>query len=389
MLKTFRDWVFGPSSRTATPQADRHGDFIQTERIVHTLSWIGLVGLSLLFLYGFTYDDPQQGFGFITWSIIAAIGASLTGSALGLLFGLPSVRRIEIVGRPGSDSQTVSGKTSLADGYSESTNLEQVADWLTKIIVGLTLTQYAQWQTQFNTLSSNLTGAMLGSDADAKYMVPGGAVVVAYFTLGFLVSYLLMRRYFIGEMVQGQKEAREKAEAERKELAVAADDGRLQTTSVMTSTPVAIEKATQSIAAKAAAMAPVDAKKEAKGLVEDLKKEADFPDDPWRGKFGGSPTAGDVTLSATVTPLESSSTNFRINMLIHATPAYAGQSAMIYLHPTFGSDPCKVAFGPDGKGTLEVFGYGAFTVGAILENGDKLELNLATLPDVPEAFRQR
>lgn len=389
----FRRWIarqFYPAAMaTSIPRVDRDGDPIHTERVIRILWRIGAVVLGLLALYGSTFEADQRGFGFITWSIIAASGSALCGALLGLLFGLPTVRRVEIVTRDGADAKPTATASSLADGYSESTNLEQVADWLTKIIVGLTLTQYPYWQARFELLASNVSAAMFGILPDPAVVVPGGALIVAYSALGFLSSYLLMRRYFISEMVQGRKEAYLKAEREREELQVAAGDRRVQEVSVTAGTVAAITEASQSVATKAAAIASPDAKKEAQAVATETNKGADFPDDPWRGQFGGTPTVNGVTLSATISPLESSATNFRVIIQIDAPASFSGQSAILYLHPTFGPDPRRIAFGPGGKAMLEVFAYGAFTVGAILENGDKLELNLATAVDAPEAFRLR
>ena len=61
-----------------------------------------------------------------------------------------------------------------------------------------------------------------------------------------------------------------------------------------------------------------------------------------------------------------------------------------YLHPTFPKMRMRVP--ADGKNEVEtiVSAYGAFTVGAVVDNGQtKLELDLATLPDAPPEFRKR
>jgi hypothetical protein len=67
----------------------------------------------------------------------------------------------------------------------------------------------------------------------------------------------------------------------------------------------------------------------------------------------------------------------------------AGTTAVFFLHPTFGKAVRSVAFGIDGRAPLQLFAYGAFTVGVLLQDGTTLELNLATLPGVPDIFRSR
>ncbi|HEX5258716.1 MAG TPA: pYEATS domain-containing protein, partial [Sphingomicrobium sp.] len=62
-------------------------------------------------------------------------------------------------------------------------------------------------------------------------------------------------------------------------------------------------------------------------------------------------------------------------------------NALFYLHPSFGKAVRSVAFGADGRANLVLYAYGAFTIGAVLEDGTRLELNLATLPGAPDQFR--
>ena len=130
-------------------------------------------------------------------------------------------------------------------------------------------------------------------------------------------------------------------------------------------------------------------------LIAELQKATPaYPDDFWRGLFGGQSCdqAGNICLSATVSPFPSNPNLFDVNLpLDPADPAQpqprTGQKALFFLHPTFGVDPRSVAFGPDGRATLPLIAYGAFTVGVLLEDGVKLELNLAEVKDAPELFR--
>jgi pYEATS domain-containing protein involved in immunity len=59
-----------------------------------------------------------------------------------------------------------------------------------------------------------------------------------------------------------------------------------------------------------------------------------------------------------------------------------------HLHDSFDPDVEKV-LARDGEASLLVHAYGAFTVGALLEDGTTLELDLASLSDAPKTFRER
>jgi hypothetical protein len=61
-----------------------------------------------------------------------------------------------------------------------------------------------------------------------------------------------------------------------------------------------------------------------------------------------------------------------------------------YLHPNVPENACACTRRWQKRVETIVSAYGAFTVGAVADNGQtKLELDLATLPDAPPEFRKR
>jgi hypothetical protein len=60
-----------------------------------------------------------------------------------------------------------------------------------------------------------------------------------------------------------------------------------------------------------------------------------------------------------------------------------------YLHPIFAKHR-ETVLPKNGMARLELIVWGSFTVGAVTDDGTtNLELDLAELPGVPEAFRER
>jgi hypothetical protein len=358
---------------------DKDGRIRHTERALAILLTVATGSFSLLVLCGiirrfFISFDLAQ---FILWSGLTALAAWLSGAMLGMLFGLPSVREVRI-----ADGGAGAGSLA-ATGYQESTNLEQVADWVTKILIGLTLTQYSFWEAAFSRAFTQAGRLMLGDPGAGP---ASATIIAAAFAMdGFLIAYLAMRRYFIREMVAGRGEAQEQLDELMREKAAA---GLLQQQASVTAAPAQLASDARSMAAKAVQLQPVASAEAAKEIVAETTQ---FPDDPWRDKFGGVPAAAGCTLGATVTPLDGDATRFTLRLMLKAEDpaARTGQTATFYLHPTFGPEPKKVAFGPEGQATLDLIAYGAFTVGVLLEDGAKLELNLATLPEAPESFRTR
>lgn len=378
--------VFKLRAVSATDVArDRFGDVIHTERVLIILRVLAFAAVLVIILAGMIGATLHQfAFtGFVLWSLLLAMAAWLVGCIVGLLFGLPAVKEVKIADGSAPQSGIVG---SGGVGYQESTNLEQVADWVTKILIGLTLTSYNHWEAAFTRAFQFSSGLILSR----KTNDPSAAAIIsiAFAADGFLLTYLAMRRYFIAEMVAGRGDTEKKISDLDSYIKRKRGEGLVQETSV-TSSPSEQASKVDSMAKTAAALAPLQSRDIA---VEIADQRSDFPDDPWRGKFGGSADGGNCHLSAAVTPLPESDQFFTVRLLlISDNAARAGQTATFYLHPTFGPDPKKVAFGTDGRAALEVVAFGAFTVGVLLEDGAKLELNLATVDNKPEtaAFRQR
>ncbi len=119
----------------------------------------------------------------ITILLIAA-AAAVVGVLIGFLFGIPRVAVRQPV--EGADD-------SSAGSLQTNTNLEAISDWLTKIIVGVSLVQADEIVERFDTLLINL--------ARAGYPRPvmGGTIiffVAAGFLSGYLWTRLVLTRYF-------------------------------------------------------------------------------------------------------------------------------------------------------------------------------------------------
>jgi hypothetical protein len=381
----------------------------QTQWILVWIIALCAVGLVMLLQFGFVSRQALPGF--LAWAFLSSLASFLAGSLLGLLFGLPPVpaaRRAEALSSSAAGSPPAEGDVGavVPSRYGESTSLEQVADWLTKIIVGLTLTQFGTWSERFRGMSGELTtGLLCPGAARGCGTVPGGALMSAFALAGFLFAYLWMRRFFIKEMVTRdheltdilQRQQRAKAEnrvqkAESGESWLSAKLSGALAVRGMVDAPQAdgqpqIASGIAAIVADGVAKAVDGARPAALAIVPGAD-----PDDPWRGAFGGSPSNERCVLSAVVAAVPNQLRNFQIDINVtglspDAQKTLAARTVLFYLHPTFGREVKVCTFGVDGRASLTLFGYGAFTVGALLEDGSRLELNLAELPGIPDAFR--
>lgn len=113
--------------------------------------------------------------------------------------------------------------------------------------------------------------------------------------------------------------------------------------------------------------------------------------DQQKDRFGGRFSASGRMLTAEVKAVPDDPDWFQIKLKVSpepGTPAIKGIVAF-YLHQTFKNDLREIA-AVGGEAKLNVFAYGAFTVGAVIEKeGVELELDLAELATAPKTFRQR
>jgi hypothetical protein len=133
-----------------------------------------------------------------SWSVFAVAllvaGAAFAGGALlGFLFGIPRLLATEgTAAGQAFDDGVATQSDRHRPVYRTNTNLEQISDWLTKILVGVGLVQLGEITSGTRTLVDFLSPA-LGNNASS----PGFALAVLFlYTIsGFLIVYLMTRVY--------------------------------------------------------------------------------------------------------------------------------------------------------------------------------------------------
>jgi len=193
-----------------------------------------IIALIILFLYSIGEARNAEKFLDILGVVIVIAFASLSaGGIIGFLFGIPHTIQQNIpvntsnssgnsnstpapvnnnpakLSTPGSPTSAQAvGATSTAlspnvstqanSNYTHSTNLEQIADWLTKIIVGVGLIQIHSIILKFNQLCLSL-GATLqhysSTNQNGSLMV--GGIIITFSIEGFLTVYLWTYLYLI------------------------------------------------------------------------------------------------------------------------------------------------------------------------------------------------
>lgn len=148
----------------------------------HLGRWLAgfIIAVPLAALLGFAAYCAALG-GSAAWSALGvgwgvAAAAAAVGAFLGFLFGIPRALQEKALG--------------LDEPYGPNTNLEQISDWLTKILVGVGLVELGRAGPAVGKLIASVGGA-LGNTGAAR--VTAAALLVVFVVWGFVVSYLLTR----------------------------------------------------------------------------------------------------------------------------------------------------------------------------------------------------
>jgi len=124
--------------------------------------------------------------------LLLAGSALLGGAFLGFLFGIP--RSLQQQNVPESASSPNASATSPgASGraaYGANTSLEQISDWLTKILVGVGLTQLTSLPSALRQFADFANPGLGGFETSGVFAV---ALLVYFLICGFLMSYLWTR----------------------------------------------------------------------------------------------------------------------------------------------------------------------------------------------------
>lgn len=130
------------------------------------------------------------------------ISSLAAGAAIGFLFGIPRVSR----NAPGAKSDAAAGAGASASasspaapeaGIRPNTNLEEVSDWLTKIIVGLGLVHLQDIERIVQRTAANAAAAMAQTPGAAETSI-ATALIVGLAIEGFFGGYIYTRLFLQG-----------------------------------------------------------------------------------------------------------------------------------------------------------------------------------------------
>lgn len=150
-----------------------------------SLAMACVVGVIAILLFGWATKTWSEYLMLIGAAVAISCACIVLGSLAGFLFGIPRTHQEE------ETQLQRTGETQTR--YRANTNLEQISDWLTKILVGVGLTQLTKIPGKLWALAERLAPGLGGFSSSAGFTLS----LMGFFSVtGFLVGYLWTRIYF-------------------------------------------------------------------------------------------------------------------------------------------------------------------------------------------------
>ncbi len=170
-----------------------------SQKALRVLAGAMLVGLASVVVYA-AHTGGKEGFlAMASVGFLLAGASAFIGGTLGFLFGIPRTLQQDEV-NPNTETNPAdaeSGSSARRIDYRANTNLEQISDWLTKILVGVGLTQMTEIRDGMVSLTAF---AAQGLGPQAQGQVFAFALISYSAVLGFLFGYLWTRLFLAGAL---------------------------------------------------------------------------------------------------------------------------------------------------------------------------------------------
>lgn len=178
----------------------------KSEQALRTLAFATLIGCVIILIYGIQFLSFGMSVSVIGVAFMVAGAALLVGGLLGFLFGIPRTLQRET---PTEFEPADGGESSLEApdqgvSYQVNTNLEQISDWLTKILVGVGLTQIGKIPGALQLFGDYVSVGLGGANNSKTFAV---AVLLYFLTCGFLIGYLWTRLHLAGALRRADRSA--------------------------------------------------------------------------------------------------------------------------------------------------------------------------------------
>lgn len=168
------------------------GKFSWLHSLTRVTTWLALLTLAMLlggtaWIWIYAFSTPGSHWSYIGVGMLTAMAALLTGFLAGFLVGVPKV--------------VSSGQVHLSDNvFSPSTNLAEISDWLTKLLLGAGLVSLSHLGGPVSKLINDVAGGLHGPTSDPSVIqsakVTAGSVMIGFTVLGLLGGYIVTSTWY-------------------------------------------------------------------------------------------------------------------------------------------------------------------------------------------------
>jgi hypothetical protein len=164
------------------------------ERLFRTSNYLGFLAISTplsgvagILLYAFSTSGDHLVY--LGTALLTSLTAFVVGCLAGFLFGIP---------RAVSSGQLRQQKQASA--YAPSSNLAEVSDWLTKLLLGAGLVQLTHLGRPVGNLIDTVARGLHGTHSSGSATVMAAAILFGYTAIGLLDSYVVTTMWYQDHM---------------------------------------------------------------------------------------------------------------------------------------------------------------------------------------------
>jgi hypothetical protein len=171
---------------------------------------VGILATAFSLLGGFaalSFDSRR-----FAYMLMCGLAAMAMGCGLGFLFAIPKVIQGAAAAYSGGGASGTAEYWVSQSAYHQAvnTNLTEISDWLTKIVVGLGLVELKSVPWAFRHISLWVAKGLDGSAGSQTF---GGALVLYFGIVGFIWFYVQTRLYLARALANAERDLAEAAEA--------------------------------------------------------------------------------------------------------------------------------------------------------------------------------
>jgi hypothetical protein len=182
--------------RTFFLTINRRRRWLFLSRMGNLTLWVGILALyapilGAVWILVYAFTTPGTPGSYLSVGMLTALAALLIGVLIGFLFGIP---------RFISSGQA---RPQQSFRYTPSSNLTEVSDWLTKLLLGAGLVQLTHLGTPIGKLINHIAAALYTLPADrGSAQVMAGAIIAGYTAIGVLGGYVLTTMWYQEKLTQ-------------------------------------------------------------------------------------------------------------------------------------------------------------------------------------------